>query len=510
MKTDDQAPVVREICFDLVPRQPVVLLLSTLMLLLCACSTIDVNEYALQPAGDVSGMRIIGRGTCPKHDLGPVPSLAGTERPTAQEALAVAPLVAAISPYNEQESLLPVSLQATPVMKTIFEIAKVTAASAAYERFQAENATVLEDAKRLEGSNFALSDAQRTALTVKNYQSAYLKRLERSQSPGALSEKDFRNFADEFSEQVLRHTKSSSVPAQVSEAADDAFWERAQAYYSAYAAGKFVDYFGTKYAKPSLSKTVTDGELANLVGVFLEIAFDASAKTPVWTQMDSSQRGDIEKGSTTVRLSTDVSTRSWKKGMSISADDGAIPSGATIAGIANDGRSITLSVAATKSAAGAGLLVTPTALAQATYWPGDSTNEPTVLAIARPKREAAAMSLDSKSVGCGMTVLKAKAINTVAQEFSGAASSSAGAAIGTIGGVGFSVGIFGKVSIGDNKAVTSLIQAVVSELVKRLTVETMYPVLQSVNLQKASGYQMTALFASPNHGNTPLHHTWLP
>jgi hypothetical protein len=208
----------------------------------------------------------------------------------------------------------------------------------------------------------------------------------------------------------------------------------------------------------------------------------------------------------------DVSKIGWQVGMAIKDSGGAIPAGTTISAIdatpGHPGLALTLSNAAAQAKTATHLTV---AEAKPTYYPAASTTEPSTLTLTG--RTATPMaSLDPKNVGCGMTILKAKAINTLAQDFGSAASNSAGAAVGTIGGVGFSLGIFGKVSIGDNKAVTSLVESATSELVKRLTVETTYPVLESVAFNPPahdSTYHLTSLFVTPNP-KTPLHHPLLP
>ena len=110
-----------------------------------------------------------------------------------------------------------------------------------------------------------------------------------------------------------------------------------------------------------------------------------------------------------------------------------------------------------------------------------------------------------------MTQKKAETIMFLSQAFSSAASNVVGGAVGTIGGFGWSLGVFGKISIGDNKAITALVQTLAAELVKRLTVEATYPILDSVSATSTTTkYQMTQLFISPNYGVTPTHNSLLP
>jgi hypothetical protein len=101
-----------------------------------------------------------------------------------------------------------------------------------------------------------------------------------------------------------------------------------------------------------------------------------------------------------------------------------------------------------------------------------------------------------------MNISKAKTINMLSQMFASGASNAAGTLVGTIGGLGVSLGMFGKLSIGDNKAVTTIIQAAVSQIVRRATVELSYEVLTAIPLKPTSTYRTTGFFVSPNK-NTP-------
>jgi hypothetical protein len=468
---------------------------------LLGCASIDVKEMALQEAPVANNTDINKTLSCrgAKYALTPLLGVAAeTMDARALEAramtLAKNKIDEVTDPYEQLKGRVPESLRGTAVIETVIRSAKLAAAGGVQEAFLAQNITSL-DARPVKAIRAAMEFYGKANLNA----------------PASLSTKDFRRFTDEFSEQMLRHTKGKG--------GDNAdFWELLHTYYSAYAEGKFVDYFGTQYAKPTVALTVTDAELANVVGVFLELTFDAAGRTPVWTPVDDQHTGDLKSGSKQLdnitngdNVQEDVSTIGWEVGMSISDADNAIPSGTIITAIdaaaPHPGLSVTLSNAAIRAVGGARLTVTP---AKKTYYPAASTNEPSALALT--SRNATSMSLNPKSVGCGMTIIKAKAINSLAQSFGSAASNSAGAAVGTIGGVGFSLGIFGKLSVGDNKAITSLIEATVSELVKRLTVEATYPVLENVAFNAPphdSSYHLTSPFSSPNK-TTPVHYNWLP
>src|SRR5262249_17703970 len=159
-----------------------------------------------------------------------------------------------------------------------------------------------------------------------------------------------------------------------------------------------------------------------------------------------------------------------KVGESIEDSQKAIATGTTISDVkiingggGPTGATVTLSKAAVSDATSTTFTVT-----DPVYYPGGGTDAPTVLVVFGRKPEP--ISLNEKYLGCGMTILKAKAVNVLATDFSVAGSNAAGSAVGTIGGFGADLGVFGKISVGDNKAVTSVVQVTVSELIKRLTV----------------------------------------
>jgi hypothetical protein len=469
-----------------------------LLSLLIGCAAVKMKEMTLQSAGVAGNQDIVSTCSNGKYSLATVLAarVAGPDETpdVAAAAAAKAFMDQVTAPYEGLKGSIPTSLRGTAVIESVFRSAKLSAGQAVQEAFEAQNLAALQ--ARAPGAQAAYE-----AMTT------YLNAGPKS---GSISIRDFRTFADEFSEQLQRRTKPRTGGT------DETFWELVQAYYSTYAEGKFVDYFGTQYAKPTLSLTVTDAELANAVGVLLEFTFDAAAQTPVWVPQDERHSGDTTSGSKKLdqlkigNQPDDVSKIGWQVGMKITDSGGAIPSGTTISAIDPTGLSLTLSNAATKNASATQLTVTE---AKVTYYPGASSNEPSVLALMPGRKPKPMVSLDSKDVSCGMTILKAKAINTLAQDFGSAASNAAGAAVGTVGGVGFSVGVFGKLSIGDNKAVTSLVESVTAELVKRLTVEATYPVLESAAFRvraDQSVYHLTSPFVTPNRNGTPHHYAWLP
>jgi hypothetical protein len=370
-----------------------------------------------------------------------------------------------------------------------------------------------------------------------------------SLQPASISTRNLREFRDELSEQFLRHSnaktgsgegtvstataaaleketdasdtaaiaasdaaagrKSAAVAASATVAALDAaakanedaardneFWDNLKIYYEAYVKGNFVDHFGNKYDKPTLSTTISDTELAQTVGVLVEFLFDMVAHTPVWQGQDT-VTGILTKDQNTVTIPVATDISSWSSGMTITGPNKTdIPDGTTIQKINTDVSPPTLTMS-NKAGADSGTSGFPLTISDGKYYPGGTTNKPTVLSALFEKTPATAttsatyapiqinpISLDPKNVGCGMTMLKMSVTDDVAQAFSSAASNAVGSALGTVGGLGVSLAVFGKISIGDNRAGTAIAQAVAAQLVERTTFEATYPMISDVQFSK--------------------------
>jgi len=211
-----------------------------------------------------------------------------------------------------------------------------------------------------------------------------------------LTQSDFYKFANLVAEYVLRQPNAQSGVA-------DAFAQAISPYYQAYFAGKFYTYFGTSFAQPTVSMTVSDNEITQAAMVFVEFLFDQALKSQVWSSTVTDQTG--------------------KK---------------TI-----------------------------------TYYPAGTSNEPTVATL-NPQVLVSIPTADK----CTMTVTKAKLINYVAQQFATAASADSALTIKSVGGLEIGLGILGKLSIGDNSTLSSLVKNVASEVVLRLTAQLAYTVLK--------------------------------
>lgn len=167
-------------------------------------------------------------------------------------------------------------------------------------------------------------------------------------------------------------------------------------YFADYYEGKFIDRFGTTISKPSLSLTISDTEIGNVVQVMWELILDYTLGTPVWT--DGSK-----------------------------------------------------------------------------YYPGGSANKPTVLA----ENLVIAQSLlaDNLSDHCGITKLKAEAIQYLANTASDRASAMGGLVTGSFGGFEVGLGFLGKFSFGDNQTIQTVVKTSVGEVAGRAAEEASYRTL---------------------------------
>lgn len=114
-----------------------------------------------------------------------------------------------------------------------------------------------------------------------------------------------------------------------------------------------------------------------------------------------------------------------------------------------------------------------------TYYPSGSTTAPTALTL---QNLTSLGTLSSGLTGCGMNVPKANFVRYLANAFSDAAGADTSLTIKTAGGIDIGFGILGKVSIGDNKTLTDLVQMAVTEVVSRLTVAFAVPIVSAIDL----------------------------
>jgi hypothetical protein len=146
-----------------------------------------------------------------------------------------------------------------------------------------------------------------------------------------------------------------------------------------------------------------------------------------------------------------------------------------------------------------------------TYYPANSKDEPTVAKLNYQgfKQPVGPLPVQLPN-GCHMTELKTKIISYVAQRFATAASSDTALTVKSAGGLGISLGVFGKLSLGDNSTLTLLIKSIVSEVTLLLTALVAYTTLSQVEIITREGVfmsrareaaqvrELSDLFISPN------------
>jgi hypothetical protein len=123
------------------------------------------------------------------------------------------------------------------------------------------------------------------------------------------------------------------------------------------------------------------------------------------------------------------------------------------------------------------------------YYPGGNTNKPTLVTV----NNITPIPISLSAYGCGMNAPKANAIRYLSSSFSKAAATETSLTIKSAGSIEIGLGVVGKLNIGDNSTLTSLVQAVVSEIVGRLTVQLAAPILEAIDFEQ----QPTVVQTSP-------------
>jgi hypothetical protein len=121
------------------------------------------------------------------------------------------------------------------------------------------------------------------------------------------------------------------------------------------------------------------------------------------------------------------------------------------------------------------------------YYPGGSTVVPSALYYAADGDAKNYPNLTEKLVplGCGMTTLKAEAIRYLANDAAAWATSGTGLIVGLFGGVNLGIPFaLGKVSIGDNQTLQTIVQTLISFAAKRGSYEAIWPRLYAYNQTK--------------------------
>ena len=110
-----------------------------------------------------------------------------------------------------------------------------------------------------------------------------------------------------------------------------------------------------------------------------------------------------------------------------------------------------------------------------TFYPGNNTNEPTAFAAALARYGKIGPD------GCGVTTKNVKILADLANAAGDRAATLSGLVSQSTGGLGVSLGVFGKISIGDNQTLGTIIKTVASRLATRLTFAASYWALQTLS-----------------------------
>jgi hypothetical protein len=185
-------------------------------------------------------------------------------------------------------------------------------------------------------------------------------------------------------------------------------------YFAAYYKGAYYDRFGTPIPPPAISTTIADSEISSTMTVLVDVMMDYILRTPVWV--------DNVKNPTVF-----------------------YPGGTN----------------------GAGQKTKPTVY---------TVFSPKFPSIAQPIILEASLKQGPKT--CGITDLKAEAIQYIALSAGSRAQLLAGGIGGSFGGVNIGLGLLGKVSIGDNKTLQALAKAGLGSAFTHVGGYAAYQVLQ--------------------------------
>jgi hypothetical protein len=120
------------------------------------------------------------------------------------------------------------------------------------------------------------------------------------------------------------------------------------------------------------------------------------------------------------------------------------------------------------------------------YYPaGVKTTAPLTYLAVNNISNASLPKISPVITGCGMNYYKANTLNYLSQQFATAAVAETSLTVKTAGGLEIGLGIIGKLNIGDNSTLTNLISTLVTDVVKRLTIEVGAPILEAIDIEVA-------------------------
>jgi hypothetical protein len=190
--------------------------------------------------------------------------------------------------------------------------------------------------------------------------------------------------------------------------------------------GQYVDRFGNTLPAPAISRTIGDSEIAATLSVLVDTIIDFSVRSPVW---------------------------SYGKNPPIYYP------------------------AAYASASTTGAVATKSPVPTAVAFMNDTTmmnhykDDPQFRKWVVLKK----LTTDPKNPNpCGVDALKFQIIEYVSQLAGQKADGITGLALGNFGGFGFSLGYFGKVSVGDNQTLQVMARTLIARVAERIAAELAY------------------------------------
>jgi len=246
--------------------------------------------------------------------------------------------------------------------------------------------------------------------------------------------------------EVTRAPLSQAAVDPVSEDETRLFEDALGFYFTRLFRGDYIDRFGHRLTAPAVSRTVGDSDIASTLGVLIDAVVDFAVRAPVWT--DSATKPAV-----------------YYPAEYASPGGGLVPT------------AVAFTMDATMRA----------------QYANNAHFRNWILLKAIPEPGAAA--------GCGMDRRKLEVVAYLAQLAQQKASGITGIALGSAGGFGFSLGAFGKISVGDNQTIQVVARTVLSIAAERIAAELAYRAAYTVPDQDLvfSGIldQVARILASP-------------
>ena len=257
--------------------------------------------------------------------------------------------------------------------------------------------------------------------------------------PSTISSDDIKDVISNLREAVV---KTRVATASATPVPDDfpMFEDALGFYYTQLFQGKYIDRFGNKLTAPTVSMTIGDSEIAGGLSVLIDIIMDYALRSPVWVD-------DIKKP--TKYYPADI--------------DATMPSSASAGG------------AAPATAAPA---LIPTAIAFNKL--GVSETHPAGYPSFGNANDLTSwtwtpiLPIGTTTGPCTIDQRKLQVTEVVAQLVGQEASGITGLTLGNFGGWGFSLGVFGKFSVGDNQTLQVVARTLLSKIAERITAEEVY------------------------------------